>query len=193
VAINKADLYPVDQKGWLQSKSIAKKPSPYFNQRPNIAGTVELSLIVIHNISLPAGEFGTPYIQDLFLGCLDCKVHPSFESLQGLEVSSHFVIDRLGQLSQYVSCYDRAWHAGLSSWQGRDNCNDFSIGIELEGSDDIAYSDAQYQVLAQLVASLQAHFNMDKSAIAGHSDIAPGRKTDPGPSFDWQRLQALLT
>ncbi|GIU16567.1 N-acetyl-anhydromuranmyl-L-alanine amidase [Shewanella sp. MBTL60-112-B2] len=146
---------------------------------------------MIHNISLPAGCFGQPYIDQLFQGCLDIEADASFKELQGLEVSAHFLIRRDGELVQYVSCDDRAWHAGVSEFDGRSNCNDFAIGIELEGTDSITYSDAQYQMLMELTKSLMAHYpDITPTRITGHSDIAPGRKTDPGNGFDWQRYKA---
>lgn len=158
--------------------------SPHFNLRPNR----EVSLLVIHNISLPAGQFGLPYIDALFQGCLDCNVDPSFTELTGLEVSAHFLIRRDGELVQYVSCDDRAWHAGVSQFLGRTNCNDFAVGIELEGTDDIAFTDEQYSQLTVLTEVLLAAYPLiDKHRIVGHSDIAPGRKTDPGACFDWPR------
>lgn len=164
-------------------------PSPHFNLRP-----VEVDSIVIHNISLPAGCFGEPYVEDLFLGCLDCSVDASFADLQGVEVSSHFFIDRQGRVTQFVDCDKRAWHAGVSSLFGRENCNDFSIGIELEGVDDIAYESSQYTVLRQLCIELMQRYPaISTERIIGHSDIAPGRKTDPGPAFDWPMLKSALT
>ncbi|QBF83253.1 1,6-anhydro-N-acetylmuramyl-L-alanine amidase AmpD [Shewanella maritima] len=164
--------------------------SPHFNQRPQ----AEVSLLVIHNISLPAGCFGLPYIDDLFKGCIDVSADPSFKDLQGLTVSAHFLIRRDGSLTQYVSCDDRAWHAGVSNFHGRENCNDFAIGIELEGTDDVAYTDKQYQQLVSLTQQIQLQYPMiSLDRIVGHCDIAPGRKTDPGDSFDWQRYRQDLT
>ena len=150
----------------------------------------EISLIVLHNISLPAGSFGTPYIRELFCNVLDCTVHPDFQSLIGLRVSSHLLIRRHGEISQFVAFPQRAWHAGESSFQGRDNCNDFSIGIELEGTDDIPYTDAQYLWLGEVCQLLMDTYNIKD--IVGHADIAPGRKTDPGESFDWSRFRELI-
>ncbi|GIU50796.1 N-acetyl-anhydromuranmyl-L-alanine amidase [Shewanella sairae] len=150
-------------------------------------------MLVIHNISLPAGCFGLPYIEQLFLGKLDIEADNSFKELQGLEVSAHFLIRRDGELVQYVSCDDRAWHAGVSQYDNRQACNDFSIGIELEGTDDLPYSEAQYLRLVELTKSLMLSYPLITPArITGHSDIAPGRKTDPGSSFDWQRYKAAL-
>ncbi len=149
-----------------------------------------MSLLVVHNISLPPGEFGGPYIDDLFMGTLYPEAHPFFREIEGLRVSSHFVIHRDGSLIQYVPADKRAWHAGVSSWKGREKCNDFSIGVELEGADDVPFSEPQYETLARLTKQLQMRYG--KLDLAGHSDIAPGRKSDPGPWFDWPRLHAAL-
>ncbi len=174
-------------KGWY--KEAEPSPSPHFNHRPD----GEVSLLVIHNISLPAGRFGLPYIEQLFLGTLDTETDASFAGLKGLEVSAHFLIRRDGELRQFVSVDQRAWHAGVSNFEGRSGCNDFAIGIELEGTDDSGFTEEQYHKLITLTQSLQqAYPDITKERIVGHSDIAPGRKTDPGPGFDWQRyLQAL--
>jgi N-acetyl-anhydromuramoyl-L-alanine amidase len=149
-----------------------------------------ISLIVVHNISLPPGVFGGDAITRLFTNTLDPAADPYFATIASLRVSSHFVIDRGGALLQFVPCALRAWHAGVSNWQGRTRCNDFSIGIELEGTDTLAFAPAQYTMLARLVKLLQRRYPID--AIAGHSDIAPGRKTDPGVAFDWARLRRLI-
>jgi AmpD protein len=179
-------LFTLDTRGWLApSADITLRPSPNFNARPS--DTV-VSLLVIHNITLPPGQFGTPYIADLFLNQLDLSADPWFVNVEGLKVSAHFVIDRLGHITQFVSCDDRAWHAGASSFQGREQCNDFSIGIELEGTDDLPFEDVQYERLAVLTHCLRARYPL--TAATGHSDIAPGRKTDPGPFFDWSRFNA---
>ncbi len=170
--------------GWLPS--VSRTPSPNFDARPP---GVAVELIVIHAISLPPDEFGGPGVIELFTNCLDPADHPHFPSICGLRVSAHFLIRRDGELIQFVSCADRAWHAGTSSWRGRVACNDFSIGIELEGCDSIAFTDAQYRVLAILVADLRVRYPIVD--VVGHSDIAPGRKTDPGPCFDWGRLGGL--
>ncbi|GAB1099993.1 MAG: 1,6-anhydro-N-acetylmuramyl-L-alanine amidase AmpD [Shewanella algae] len=174
-------------EGWY--KEAVPSPSPHFNHRPN----GEVSLLVIHNISLPAGRFGLPYIEQLFLGTLDTEADASFAELKGLEVSAHFLIRRDGELRQFVSVDQRAWHAGVSNFEGRSGCNDFAVGIELEGTDDSGFTEEQYHKLITLTQSLQqAYPDITKERIVGHSDIAPGRKTDPGPGFDWQRyLQAL--
>lgn len=163
-------------------------PSPHFNQRPQ----AEISLIVIHNISLPPAQFGGPYIEQLFLGTLDPQEHPYFAEIHQLEVSSHLLIRRDAELIQFVPFDQRAWHAGRSQYLGRDNCNDFSVGIELEGTDDQPFDDRQYEILARVIQSLWQHYPESKGRIVGHSDIAPDRKTDPGLYFDWDRLQKLL-
>jgi N-acetyl-anhydromuramoyl-L-alanine amidase len=173
---------------WLDQ--ARRLDSPNAGDRPDPA---DISLIVVHNISLPPGEFGGPHIDELFTNRLDPDAHPYFASIAGLEVSSHFLICRDGAVRQYVACDRRAWHAGRSQWRGRDNCNDFAIGIELEGTDDMPYTDDQYWQLAALIHVLRrAYPAIAADAIVGHSDIAPGRKTDPGPAFDWTRLAGLL-
>ncbi len=152
-----------------------------------------ISLIVLHNISLPPGSFDGPWIDRFFTNCLPPDVHPFFHEMCQMRVSAHFLIRRHGELVQYVPCHQRAWHAGRSCWQGQENCNDFSIGIELEGTDDQVYTDVQYLVLRDLIHTLwQAYPTLSPEAIVGHSDIAPDRKTDPGHSFDWSRLGQLL-
>lgn len=171
--------------GWLQG--VRHLASDNHNARPS----PEISLLVIHNISLPPGQFGTGMVEALFTNQLPIDAHPYFKDLEGLKVSAHFFISREGAITQFVSCKDRAWHAGISEFMHRKNCNDFSLGIELEGVDDQAYSDAQYQSLNQLVNELTKHYPLiTPDRICGHSDIAPERKTDPGPAFIWQRLQA---
>ncbi|MGX7653292.1 1,6-anhydro-N-acetylmuramyl-L-alanine amidase AmpD [Shewanella putrefaciens] len=173
--------------GWYSA--ARRSESPHFNQRPE----AEVSLLVIHNISLPAGCFGLPYIDQLFKGCLDTSADDSFTELAGLQVSAHFLIRRDGECVQYVSCHDRAWHAGVSCYGERENCNDFSIGIELEGTDTEPYADAQYVRLVELTQALLIEYPLlNTKRIVGHCDIAPLRKTDPGQSFDWERyLRAL--
>ena len=174
--------------GWISQ--ARKVPSPNYNARPS--GT-KVSMIVVHNISLPPGCFGGDHIESLFTNCLDPSIDPFFEEIAGLEVSAHFLIRRDGELVQFVSANDRAWHAGVSSWCGREGCNDFSVGIELEGADDISYSDAQYAVLVNVIEALRAEYSeISLGDIVGHSDIAPGRKTDPGEAFDWGRLKRSL-
>jgi AmpD protein len=162
-------------------------PSANFDARPKGA---EVELLVVHNISLPPGEFGGPWIDALFQNRLDPDAHPYFKEIEGLEVSAHFLIRRDGALRQYVATDDRAWHAGASSWQGRERCNDFSIGVELEGADDVPFAEPQYERLAALTRALFARYG--RLGLAGHSDIAPGRKTDPGPWFDWARFEASV-
>jgi AmpD protein len=165
-------------------------PSPNHDDRP--AGSV-IDLIVIHGISLPPGEFGGSWIDALFANTLDPNAHPYFRTLAGLRVSAHLLIRRDGEIVQYVPFQHRAWHAGASEYAGRLRCNDFSIGIELEGADDIAYDDRQYPALATVILALwQTYPAMTPERLIGHADIAPGRKTDPGPAFDWVRLRQLL-
>lgn len=164
--------------------------STHYDARP--AG-VAPELIVVHNISLPPGEFGGPFIAQLFTGDLDPDAHPYFASIVAARVSAHVVIHRTGEIVQFVPFGARAWHAGVSSWRGRSACNDFSIGIELEGTDETAFSDAQYDQLARLIEALCATYpTLSIDNIAGHSDIAPGRKSDPGDAFDWERLRTRL-
>lgn len=171
----------LQEDGWLQG--AAHTPSDNQAPRPP-AG--EVALAVIHGISLPPGEFGGDAVARLFTNALDCSQHPYFEALRGLRVSAHFFIARAGALTQFVPVHCGAWHAGASQWRGRDNCNDFSIGIELEGDDATPYADIQYQMLAALLGELIRHY--PALAVAGHCHIAPARKTDPGDAFDWARL-----
>ncbi len=147
---------------------------------------------MVHAISLPPEQFGGPWIEQFFQGRLDPEAHPYFATIHGMRVSAHFLIHRDGELVQFVSTEDRAWHAGRSVWRGRENCNDFSIGIELEGSDSQAFTDAQYGQLALLCRLLMRHYSIEPNAVVGHSDIAPGRKTDPGPCFQWSRLHEQM-
>jgi len=168
--------------GWL--KGVAWMPSPNFGERP--AG--EVSLIVVHNISLPPDEFGGEWVEKFFLNQLDPSAHPYFAEIAGLQVSAHFYIRRDGRIVQFVSCDRRAWHAGRSCWSGRDNCNDYSVGIELEGSDTQPFAEAQYAALWRLVDALGKRYPI--TALVGHSDVAPGRKTDPGLYFDWAAVRA---
>ncbi|NQZ20959.1 MAG: 1,6-anhydro-N-acetylmuramyl-L-alanine amidase AmpD [Colwellia sp.] len=167
--------------GWLVNEE--KQKSPHFSLRDE---EQIVHLVVVHNISLPPAQFGGGYITDFFLGKLDTKAHPYFEEIAQLKVSAHCLITREGKIIQYVSFDDKAWHAGVSSYQGQANCNDFSIGIELEGTDDIPYSTEQYQALSLLTKALQIQYPDIKNNITGHSDIAPQRKTDPGKAFNWQ-------
>ena len=176
----------VDPNGWCQQ--AIHRPSPNCDARPNGATA---SLLVIHNISLPPGQFGDSWIIDLFLNCLDYDAHPYFDQLRSLRVSAHFLIRRDGELVQFVSANDRAWHAGLSSFNGRERCNDFSIGIELEGTDFDPFSEDQYRMLAMLTCALQTRHPL--TDVAGHEHIAPTRKTDPGPCFDWTHYRSSYT
>jgi len=159
-------------------------PSPNHDERPAEA---RVELLVIHNISLPPGEFGGEWITDLFLDRLHPGAHPYFAGLAGVRVSAHFLVRRDGEVIQYVPCELRAWHAGVSSWKGRERCNDYSVGIELEGTDYLPFTDEQYASLADLTRALLERYG--PLELAGHSDIAPGRKTDPGPHFDWARFR----
>lgn len=180
--------WKIDNEGWLLDADII--PSPNCEARPRGEA---IELIVVHGISLPPGHFGGGYVQQLFCNHLDPGAHEYFAEIEGLRVSAHCLIERNGHLLQFVSFNERAWHAGVSCWQNRENCNDFSIGIELEGSDDEAYEDEQYQQLARLVISLRKQYPaLTEHSLCGHSDIAPGRKTDPGPCFDWQKLKSLI-
>lgn len=174
--------------GWLQpARHLA---SPNFNQRPCVD---DISLLVIHCISLPPGQFGGDAIERFFTNVLDAEEHPYFATIASLTVSAHLLIRRDGQVTQFVSFNDRAWHAGQSSFDGRENCNDFSIGIELEGSDSDLYTDAQYATLAGVTLAIQREYPaITCDRITAHSTIAPTRKTDPGPGFDWHRYHAAL-
>jgi AmpD protein len=171
--------------GWLRRARRIR--SPNFGARPE--GTA-IDLAVLHSISLPPGAFGGDAIERLFTNRLDWSAHPYYETIRGLAVSTHFLIRRDGALQQFVSCDDRAWHAGPSSWQGREGCNDFSIGIELEGLEGDAFDDRQYPVLGALLESVAARYPI--RAVAGHEHVAPGRKNDPGAGFDWARLRRAL-
>lgn len=173
------------QGGWLQSARAC--PSPNVGPRPSGAC---IDLIVLHSISLPPGQYGGPEVEQLFTNRLDWEAHPYFAQIRGLEVSAHFFIRRDGELVQFVDADARAWHAGASQWRGRGNCNDDSIGIELEGLEGEPFEPAQYTVLASLCRHIAQRYPV--AHIAGHEHIAPGRKQDPGPGFDWQRLQQLL-
>ena len=164
--------------------------SPFFDSRPP---RVHPELIIVHGISLPAGEFGEPWIDRLFTGNLPAEAHPDFRERAALKVSAHVLIRRDGELTQYVPFGERAWHAGVSEYRGRCGCNDFSVGIELEGTDAIPYTQAQYGALVALIAALIAAYpSLSAEHLVGHSDVAPGRKTDPGEGFEWPRLRAAL-
>jgi AmpD protein len=179
----------VDAKSGLL-RGVRQVPSPNFDARPD---GILPELIVVHGISLPPDQFGGPWIDRLFTNTLPSDEHPYFATISQLRVSSHALIRRDGEVVQYVPFHQRAWHAGASSYQGRERCNDFSIGIELEGADETPYEPAQYRMLSAVILELcAAYSSLSLSHIAGHSDIAPERKTDPGPAFDWQRLYALL-
>ncbi len=175
--------FQIDAAGW--AVGAQHLPSPNFDAR--VEGT-EIALLVIHNISLPPGQFGGPFIADLFLNQLDYEADPYFDQLRPLRVSAHFLIRRDGTVMQFVSANDRAWHAGASSFCGQERCNDFSIGIELEGTDFEAFADEQYAALAALTVALKAAYPL--LHVTGHEHIAPGRKTDPGPFFDWAGYEA---
>ncbi|MFT6920634.1 MAG: AmpD protein [Cognaticolwellia sp.] len=182
---NSAEL--VIKKGWFSGVEI--QPSSHFESRAENEAVI---LLVVHNISLPPGQFGADHITNFFLGNLDPSIDPYFESIYRLRVSAHCLIQRNGNIVQYVSFNDKAWHAGLSCYQGREKCNDFSIGIELEGTDDIPYTEVQYQQLSRVSKSLIGTYAGVENNIVGHSDIAPGRKTDPGAAFDWPIFRASL-
>ena len=175
----------IDAEGILSG--ARQVPSPNVDDRP---ADLPIELIVIHNISLPPGEFHGDGVEMFFSNRLDPHLHPYFAQIHNVRVSAHFFLRRNGEILQFVSCLKRAWHAGVSSWRGRERCNDFSIGIELEGSDAVPFSEAQYVVLMRLIKILLARYPI--GAIVGHSDIAPGRKTDPGPYFNWPRLRRQL-
>ncbi len=171
-------------------RGVRRVESPNFDARPPGAG---LDLIVVHGISLPPGDFGGPWIDRLFTNSLPAEAHPYFATINARRVSSHLLVRRDGEITQYVDFNARAWHAGASRFEGREACNDFSIGIELEGADTLAYEDAQYEALAQIVGALcESYPGLSPERIVGHSDVAPGRKTDPGPAFDWVRARRLI-
>ncbi len=184
-------MRPMDaiEQGWLNF--AVRRPSANCNQRPD---PTEISLLVIHNISLPPGQFGGSCVERLFCNQLDWSEHPFFETIQGITVSAHLFIRRDGQVLQFVPFHERAWHAGQSQFLGRANCNDFSIGIELEGTDDSPYEVAQYDQLTRITRLLLDHYPaLAPDRIVGHSDIAPGRKTDPGSHFDWALYRGALS
>jgi len=177
--INKGELVPAEQAA-----------SPNFGERP--AG-VSVDLVVVHSISLPPGEYGSGAIQRFFCNQLESSEHPYFEEIAGLKVSAHVLIERSGKVVQFVNFDRRAWHAGCSEHKGREECNDFSIGIELEGTDYDVFGEAQYDSLAALLIALEAYYpDVTTESVVGHSDIAPGRKTDPGEGFDWQKLSSAI-
>jgi len=171
-------------------KAMRKLHSPHQNARPE---GMEIDLIVLHAISLPAGQFEPQYIDALFMGQLDCAVHPEFQSLKGLNVSSHFVVDRKGEITQFVACCERAWHAGTSEWEGRSGCNDYAIGIEMIGDENHPFTVPQYRETARLCKTLiQRYPAISPQRIVGHQDIAPGRKWDPGKQWDWSHFRHSL-
>lgn len=175
----------LDAEGWLSG--VIRIDSPNHDARP--AGAA-ITLVVIHAISLPPGQFSGNAVTELFTNRLDPQAHPYFASIAGHRVSTHFYIRRDGEITQFVPCGRRAWHAGASCWQGRERCNDFSLGIELEGDDLTEFAPLQYQALTSMLAVLRQYFPIE--SIAGHADIAPGRKTDPGPYFDWTRIAPVM-
>lgn len=177
--------FRIANDGWCAG--ALHMPSPNCDERP---ADTTVDLLVIHNISLPLGQFGGEFIADLFCNRLDCDAHPYFDQLRALRVSAHFLIRRDGALIQFVSADARAWHAGVSTFQGRERCNDFSMGIEIEGSDFEAFEHGQYETLVALTQALQARYRL--TDVAGHEHIASGRKTDPGPFFDWTLFRTLL-
>lgn len=172
----------IDATGMLPA--ARQVPSPNCDDRPE---NTPIELLVIHNIALPPGEFGGGAVEAFFCNTLDPNLHPYYEQIRDLRVSAHFFLRRNGELVQLVACHKRAWHAGRSQWRGRERCNDFSIGIELEGSDSVPFTEAQYIVLTQLTEALMARYPIKD--VVGHSDIAPSRKTDPGPHFNWPRYR----
>lgn len=189
VAVLRLESKSMQRATWVRGwwAHARHRPSPNVGSRPAAAS---VDLVVLHSISLPPGVYGGDAIELLFTNQLDWSAHPYFEQIRGLQVSAHFVIDRRGRITQYVSCDERAWHAGASHWQGRDNCNDFSIGIELEGLEGEPFEPAQYRSLVPLLRSLRRKYGV--RAVVGHEHVAPGRKADPGPGFEWGYLRQSL-
>ena len=188
ITVDHRFAYNIGPDHWVSG--VTRCPSDFCDSRPDEA---DISLLVIHNISLPPGEFGGGYVQRFFSGHLPVEVHPYFAEIADLQVSAHCLIERDGRLTQFVPFDRRAWHAGKSRYENRERCNDFSIGIELEGCDDQEYEYVQYLSLAALTCALIKHYTyLEPDRICGHSDIAPGRKTDPGPKFDWQSYQNIV-
>ncbi len=183
-AVGRTPDWRPDAEGWVPA--ARRVPSPNFDARPD---GMPVELVVLHNISLPPGQFGTGDIEAFFQNRLDATRHPFFESIRDVRVSAHFLVGRDGELVQFVACTQRAWHAGQSDYCGRERCNDFSIGIEIEGTDDEPFTPAQYETVSAVVGALRITYPI--RGVAGHSDIAPGRKTDPGPHFDWGRLAGM--
>ena len=181
-------MYTITAAHWLAG--AARLESPNADDRPDPA---DIALVVLHGISLPPGEYGTGMVEALFTNTLDVRAHPALADLAGVRVSSHLLIARTGRVTQFVPFHRRAWHAGASSYGGRAGCNDWAIGIELEGVDHAPYAEAQYEQLGGVLAALfRAYPRLSLSALVGHCEVAPGRKTDPGPAFDWSRLLRLL-
>ena len=183
------------KEGWLVGEGFRRIDSPNCDPRPFSRSDISrnINLLVIHNISLPPGQFGGCYIDQLFTNCLDPAEHEFFESIANVKVSAHLLITRQGDVTQYVSLGDRAWHAGKSVFLGKENCNDFSIGIELEGTDDRPYTEVQYQRLADITRVIMREYpEIRIENIVGHCDISPDRKTDPGVSFDWKKYRHLI-
>lgn len=170
--------------GWLDG--VRQVPVSRYGSRPS---PLDISLVVLHGISLPPGHFGGPFVDEIFTGNLNPDAHPYFARVASLEVSTHVFIDRHGRITQYVSFLDRAWHAGRSVYQGRPECNDYGIGIELEGTDTMPYTTEQYMSLDRVLEAIYAEYPATRGHIAGHSEVAPGRKTDPGPYFDWSQVR----
>ena len=183
--VDRSDPLACWARGWWTP--ARRSPSANFNARPDGVG---VSLVVIHSISLPPGAFGGDDVERLFTNRLDWDAHPYFMQIRGLEVSAHFLVRRDGECVQFVSCDERAWHAGASSWQGQGDCNDFSVGVELEGLEGGSFEAAQYEALAHLLHALAARYPI--TAVAGHEHVAPGRKADPGPGFSWAALAQRL-
>ncbi|MGF1727434.1 1,6-anhydro-N-acetylmuramyl-L-alanine amidase AmpD [Photobacterium nomapromontoriensis] len=182
-------MLTINHDHWLQG--VKHVPSPFYDQRPD---SDDISLLVVHNISLPPGQFGGPYIEQLFTGRLNPDEHPYFALIAKFRVSAHCLVQRNGAIIQFVPFDCRAWHAGISQFAGRDKCNDYSIGIELEGTDTLPYTPEQYATLATLTQALLKHYpHMDAGRITGHEFIAPGRKTDPGLAFDWLAYKSSLS
>ena len=179
----------IDGGHWLID--AVARPSPNCNDRPR---PEDIALVIVHGITLPPGQFGTGLVERLFLNTLDLTLHPALADLEGVRVSSHLLIDREGAVTQFVPFHRRAWHAGVSSFAGRESCNDFAIGIELEGTDTLPYEEAQYERLAKVLRALLLRYpQLSPSRVVGHSEVAPGRKTDPGPVFDWGRVLASVS
>jgi AmpD protein len=176
------------RQGWLAD--ARRRESPHADERP--AGA-RITLVVLHNVSLPPGEFAGSWVEDFFTGRLDTSAHPYFATIRELHVAPHLLIRRDGEIIQFVAFPRRAWHAGCSSWQGSEDCNDYSIGIEIEGADTIPYTDAQYAALEAVIPALvEAYPGIGEGGIVGHTDVAPKRKSDPGSAFDWTRLARAL-